>query len=151
MGCCGGNDDGQANEDVLQDLEAGNVDASEHDEVGDESKTHGFWKDNRVLMITLALVCIAIIAYKSFGSSSGQSGLWNGKLYVKTSAGAIIHLEVESGDLVSDVKEQIVEISRIPRNQLHLTFNGKALANPRTLAHYNIQEEQTIDLVRDLS
>eukprot|EP01083_Nonionella_stella_P067637 179055_1 len=34
---------------------------------GDESKTRGFWKDNRVVMIMLALVCVAafsIIAYK---------------------------------------------------------------------------------------
>eukprot|EP01083_Nonionella_stella_P067636 179054_1 len=33
---------------------------------GDESKTRGFWKDNRVVMIMLALVCVAafsIFAY----------------------------------------------------------------------------------------
>eukprot|EP01083_Nonionella_stella_P174201 603192_1 len=62
MGCCVGKDDG-ANEDVLQDLESGSVDASEHDEFGDESKTRGFWKDNRAVMIVLALVCVAVAIF----------------------------------------------------------------------------------------
>eukprot|EP01083_Nonionella_stella_P095844 269189_1 len=62
MGCCVGKDDG-ANEDVLQDLESGSVDASEHDEFGDESKSRGFWKDNRAVMIVLALVCVAVAIF----------------------------------------------------------------------------------------
>eukprot|EP01083_Nonionella_stella_P095843 269188_1 len=75
MGCCVGKDDG-ANEDVLQDLESGSVDASEHDEFGDESKTRGFWKDNRAVMIVLALVCVAvaIFAYNFDWSPSVDQG-----------------------------------------------------------------------------
>eukprot|EP01083_Nonionella_stella_P154071 495954_1 len=74
MGCCVGKDDGE-NEDVIQDLETGSVHASKHDEVGDESKTRGFWKDNRAVMIVLALVCVTVvasIAYKLSGSRAAS-------------------------------------------------------------------------------
>eukprot|EP01083_Nonionella_stella_P095842 269186_1 len=150
MGCCVGKDDG-ANEDVLQDLESGSVDASEHDEFGDESKTRGFWKDNRAVMIVLAFVCVAAfasIAYKVYASRA-PSGSWT--LTVSTDLTHLsdkpIELKVESGDLVNAVKAKIQEKLGYTAAEQRLIFKGKQLQDDRTLADYNIQNGSIIHLI----
>eukprot|EP01083_Nonionella_stella_P095841 269185_1 len=138
MGCCVGKDDG-ANEDVLQDLESGSVDASEHDEFGDESKTRGFWKDNRAVMIVLALVSVVLvgIAYKLYVSRA-PSGSWT--LTVSTHLlHELIELKVESGDLVNAVKAKIQDKWGYTPAEQVLIFKGYELKDGLTLGSYNIQ------------
>ena len=61
--------------------------------------------------------------------------------------GETVPLEVSPGELVEDVKSHIQLRKDIPQERQRLIFAGKQLEDGRTLAHYNIQEECTLDLV----
>ena len=73
------------------------------------------------------------------------------QIFVMTLTGKPITLKVESGDTIRDIKAMISDELGYPWGQArpnkHLTFAGKQLEDRRTLAHYNIQNESTINLV----
>ncbi|KAJ1693305.1 hypothetical protein LUZ63_010003 [Rhynchospora breviuscula] len=62
--------------------------------------------------------------------------------------GKIIWLEVESSDLIEDVKSRIVGIYGIPAWQQKLLFGAKLLENRRTVAEYNVKNGCIINLIK---
>lgn len=68
-------------------------------------------------------------------------------IFVKTLAGKVTILEVDSGDTVLKVKEKIRDREGSPTDQQCLIFAGKELEDDRVLSDYNIRQQSTLQLL----
>ena len=86
---------------------------------------------------------------------SGIWGLWGPELVLpsfpcRTLSGKTITLMVKPSDLVETVKEKYDDKEGVPFDQQRLIYDGKQLADGRTLAEYNVQAEAVMHMVQRL-
>jgi len=69
------------------------------------------------------------------------------QIKVKNLAGRVIDIDIEPTDTIEKIKERVEQKEGIPPPQQRLIFGGKAMADEKTAADYNINAGNTLHLV----
>jgi len=69
------------------------------------------------------------------------------QIFVKTLRNKTIVLESEPSDLISDIKQKMLDKEGIPTNLWYFTLACKPLTDECSLLDYNIQRENTLRVV----
>lgn len=93
----------------------------------------------RFLALVLAGCLAAVLSTAAWATS--PTGFY---LNVELPSGETIALDVESGDSIDNVKEELEMKTKIATGEQHLYYGGKLLVDGRTLANYNIQKGSTL-------
>lgn len=93
----------------------------------------------RFLALVLAGCLAAVLSTAAWAMS--PTGFY---LNVELPSGETIALDVESGDSIDNVKEELEMKTKIAAGEQHLYYGGKLLVDGRTLANYNIQKGSTL-------
>lgn len=93
----------------------------------------------RFLALVLAGCLAAVLSTAAWATS--PTGFY---LNVELPSGKTIALDVESGDSIDNVKEELEMKTKIAAGEQHLYYGGKLLVDGRTLANYNIQKGSTL-------
>lgn len=93
----------------------------------------------RFLALVLAGCLAAVLSTAAWATS--PTGFC---LNVELPSGKTIALDVESGDSIDNVKEELEMKTKIVAGEQHLYYGGNLLVDGRTLANYNIQKGSTL-------
>jgi ubiquitin len=80
-------------------------------------------------------------------SEDGEGSM---QIFVKTPTGKTITLDVEASDTIATVKAMLRDRGHGRKYQQRLIFVSEQLEDDRTLSDYNIQSENTLDMVMSL-
>ena len=67
-------------------------------------------------------------------------------LYIKTSTGKTITIQVKPSETISNIKAIIQDKENIPPDKQHLTFENNLLDDNSTLSDYNLPKKATLQL-----
>ena len=73
------------------------------------------------------------------------------QIFAVTLTGKTITLELEGSDTIENVKQKIQDKEGIPPDKQKLMYEGVELEDGKTVADYNIQKEETIQLILKFS
>lgn len=93
----------------------------------------------RFLALVLAGCLAAVLSTAAWATS--PTGFY---LNVELPSGETIALDVESGDSIDNIKEELEMKTKIAAGEQHLYYGGNSLVDGRTLANYNIQKGSTL-------
>ena len=67
-------------------------------------------------------------------------------LYIKTSTGKTITIQVKPSETIANIKVQIQDREKIPPDKQRLTFENNLLDDNSTLSDYNLPKKATLQL-----